>query len=86
MLSIYWDYVNARYLGQKGQGMVEYAVILAMLASFFGFIQGMSLLQCLFNHLGMSRLMRTVIIIVVFLGGVLWQIVAFTGLFDMALM
>ena len=30
MLSIYWDYVNARYLGQKGQGMVEYAVILAM--------------------------------------------------------
>jgi pilus assembly protein Flp/PilA len=30
MLSIYWDYVNARYLGQKGQGMVEYAVILTM--------------------------------------------------------
>lgn len=26
---IYWNYLNARYLGQKGQGMVEYAVILA---------------------------------------------------------
>ena len=24
-----FDYVNARYLGEKGQGMVEYALILA---------------------------------------------------------
>lgn len=24
-----WDYVNVRYLNQKGQGMVEYALILA---------------------------------------------------------
>ena len=64
-------------------GLYQLSINVNMLASFFGFIQGMSLLQCLFNHLGMSRLVRTVIIIVVFLGGVLWQIVAFTGLFDM---
>ncbi|MGL6015102.1 MAG: YybS family protein [Selenomonadaceae bacterium] len=64
-------------------GLYQLSINVNMLASFFGFIQGMSLLQCLFNHFGMSRLVRTVIIIVVFLGGALWQIVAFTGLFDM---
>lgn len=26
---MYWEHFKARYLGQEGQGMVEYAVILA---------------------------------------------------------
>lgn len=29
---MYWEHFKARYLGQKGQGMVEYAVILAFVA------------------------------------------------------
>ena len=29
MIKAMWDYVNVRYLNQKGQGMVEYALILA---------------------------------------------------------
>lgn len=28
MIKAMWDYVNVRYLNQKGQGMVEYALIL----------------------------------------------------------
>ena len=27
---MYWKYLSQRYLGQKGQGIVEYAVILAV--------------------------------------------------------
>ncbi len=32
MIKAMWDYVNVRYLNQKGQGMVEYALILAFVA------------------------------------------------------
>lgn len=28
MIKAMWDYVHVRYLNQKGQGMVEYALIL----------------------------------------------------------
>jgi pilus assembly protein Flp/PilA len=28
-MKLYWDYFKARYLGEKGQGIVEYALILA---------------------------------------------------------
>ncbi|MBP2632306.1 MAG: hypothetical protein H6Q70_2934 [Firmicutes bacterium] len=30
---MYWNYFKARYLGQKGQGMVEYALVLAFVAA-----------------------------------------------------
>ena len=26
----YWNYFSARYLGQKGQGMVEYAIVVGV--------------------------------------------------------
>ncbi len=28
-MKLYWDYFKARYLSEKGQGIVEYALILA---------------------------------------------------------
>jgi pilus assembly protein Flp/PilA len=28
-MKLYWDYLKARYLGEEGQGIVEYALILA---------------------------------------------------------
>ena len=35
-----WDYVNVRYLNQKGQGMVEYALILAFVVVIAAFLTG----------------------------------------------
>ena len=35
-----WDYVNVRYLNQKGQGMVEYALILAFVVGIAAFLTG----------------------------------------------
>lgn len=35
-----WDYVNVRYLNQKGQGMVEYALILAFVVVVAAFLTG----------------------------------------------
>ena len=68
--------------GTRGiDGLYQLAINVNMFATFFGLIQGMSLLQCVLNHFGMSRLMRTVIFIMAFF--VFLQIVAFTGLFDM---
>lgn len=32
MLKMYWDVFKARYLNEKGQGMVEYGLILALVA------------------------------------------------------
>ena len=29
----YWNYFSARYLGQKGQGMVEYAVVVGVVVA-----------------------------------------------------
>ena len=34
MLKIYWQAFAARYLNEKGQGMVEYGLILALVAIF----------------------------------------------------
>ncbi|MBQ7514881.1 MAG: pilin protein [Schwartzia sp.] len=36
----YWEYLKARYLGEKGQGMVEYALILAFVVVIAGYLSG----------------------------------------------
>ena len=40
MIKAMWDYVNVRYLNQKGQGMVEYALILAFVVVIAAFLTG----------------------------------------------
>ena len=55
-----------------------------MLALMAGLLQGLSLLVCLGNHFHVSRLVKGIVILFVFTNGFLLQIVAFTGLFDMA--
>lgn len=32
-MSIYWNYFKARYLSEKGQGMVEYAVVVGIVVA-----------------------------------------------------
>lgn len=39
-MKLYWDYIKARYLGEKGQGMVEYALILAFVVVIAAFLTG----------------------------------------------
>jgi pilus assembly protein Flp/PilA len=34
MLKMYWEVLRARFLNEKGQGMVEYGLILALVAVF----------------------------------------------------
>ncbi len=36
----YLEYLKARYLGEKGQGMVEYALILAFVVVIAGYLTG----------------------------------------------
>ena len=40
MIKAMWDYVNVRYLNEKGQGMVEYALILAFVVVIAAFLTG----------------------------------------------
>lgn len=40
MIKAMWDYVNVRYLNQKGQGMVEYALILAFVVGIAAYLTG----------------------------------------------
>jgi len=54
-----------------------------LLASFFGLIQGLALLQYMGNHWNLSKFMRCIIVLFVLLNGTFAQILAFTGLFDM---
>jgi len=52
-----------------------------MIANFAGFVQGTSLLYCILQHFHTSKTMTIVILLVAFF--ICYQIVAFTGLFDM---
>ncbi len=36
----YLEYLKARYLGEKGQGMVEYALILAFVVAIAAYLSG----------------------------------------------
>ena len=52
-----------------------------MIANFAGCVQGMSLLYCLLKHFKVARSLRVILLCVAFFTA--YQIVAFTGLFDM---
>jgi uncharacterized protein YybS (DUF2232 family) len=54
-----------------------------MLATFAGLLQGISLLWYVFGRLRFNRALSIIIIVFIMLNGILAQIVAFTGLFDM---
>ena len=52
-----------------------------MIANFAGCVQGLSLLYCLLKHFKVTRSLRVILLCVAFFTA--YQIVAFTGLFDM---
>ena len=54
-----------------------------LLSLFIGFLQGMSILSFVANRYKISKLIRRLIFIFVIFNFMLFQIVAFTGLFDM---
>jgi len=66
------------------QFLYEVSLNANMLALMAGLVQGISLLVCLGNHYHVSRLLKGLVILLVLTNGYLLQIVAFTGLFDMA--
>ena len=54
-----------------------------ILSLFVGFVQGLSILSFIADRYSVSKLIRRLIFIVIILNFMLFQIVAFTGLFDM---
>lgn len=63
--------------------LYQWAFNANLLAAFIGFIQGTSLFQCAANRWQLSRFLRIVIFSMILFNGMLAQILAFTGLFDM---
>ena len=77
MVGLYWG--STREL----QLLYQVSLNLNFLATFAGLLQGASLLSALTRHFHLSRWLYWLIIVFVLLDGVLGQILAFTGLFDM---
>ena len=77
LLGLYWG--STRNL----QILYTVSVNANILASFVGFIQGLSILSFVANKFNMSKLVRRLIFVIIILNFMLFQIIAFTGLFDM---
>ena len=54
-----------------------------MIATFAGIIQGVALYQNMTERYHWSKILSTVVLVFIVLNGVLLQLLAFTGLFDM---
>ena len=77
LLGLYWG-------GTRNLSLLYTVSVNANILSLFvGFIQGLSVLSFAANKFDVSKLVRRLIFIVIILNFMLFQIVAFTGLFDM---
>ena len=77
LLGLYWG-------GTRNLSLLYTVSVNANILSLFvGFIQGLSVLSFAANKFNISKLVRRLIFIVIILNFMLFQIVAFTGLFDM---
>ena len=77
LLGLYWG-------GTRNLSLLYTVSVNANILSLFvGFIQGLSILSFAANKFNISKLVRRLIFIVIVLNFMLFQIVAFTGLFDM---
>ena len=54
-----------------------------MIATFAGILQGIVLFQYTTEHYHWSKVLSTVVLVFILFNGVLLQLLAFTGLFDM---
>ena len=77
LLGLYWG--STRNLNL----LYSVSVNANILALFVGFLQGLSVLSFAADRFNLSKLVRRLIFIVIILNLMLFQIVAFTGLFDM---
>ncbi len=77
MVGMYWG--GTREIGL----LYQISLNANMLASFVGIIQGVSLLWYAADRYHLSKPIRFFILAFIFLNGILAQILAFTGLFDM---
>ena len=77
LLGLYWG--STRDL----QVLYTVSINANILALFAGFIQGMSLLSFAANRLNISKILRRIIFVVIIFNFMLFQIIAFAGLFDM---
>lgn len=77
LLGLYWGETRNLTL------LYTVSVNANILSLFVGFVQGLSILSFAANKYEISKLIRRLIFIVIILNFMLFQIVAFTGLFDM---
>ena len=77
LVGIYWG--GSREI----QPLYQAAFNLNMVAMGAGVIQGLSLMSYVMDRFRVGKVMRICLYAFVLLGGVLMQILAFTGLFDM---
>ncbi|MBR1395990.1 MAG: YybS family protein [Selenomonadaceae bacterium] len=77
LLGLYWG-------GTRNLSILYTVSINAnILALFVGFIQGLSLLSFAANRLNVSKVIRRLVFVLLILNFMLFQVVSFTGLFDM---
>ena len=77
LLGLYWGETRNLTL------LYTVSVNANILALLVGFIQGLSVLSFVANRFKVSKLIRRLVFIIVILNFMLFQIIAFTGLFDM---